>query len=83
MITSKYVRGDTNHTKFVGKNNSSNSWKGLVVAEEVLKRGIQRKVYNGNEVLFWRDLRIGKKALIEIELKEILLSESYSRVKEY
>ena len=23
MITSKYVRGATNHTKFVGKNNSS------------------------------------------------------------
>ena len=45
-LSTKYIRGDLNMSKLVHKTDSSNVWKGISMAAEMLRRGTMQRVYN-------------------------------------
>ena len=83
VIAGKYMRGEANITKLTKKIGTSNLWKGVTEAAHILSTGLRRKVYNGEDTLFWRDTWLGEGPLINMALHPLPLDESFKTVKDY
>ncbi|XP_074301475.1 uncharacterized protein LOC141632870 [Silene latifolia] len=53
VLRHKYCKGRCDAEMFQGKQVSSNVWKGIVEAVDVLKKGLRNSVGNGKSTLFW------------------------------
>ena len=51
-LTCKYIKGDIGIRKLTNKPASSNLWKGVGSAANILLKGTRRKIYNGLDTLF-------------------------------
>ena len=83
MLTCKYIKGDIDITKLTNKPASSNLWKGVASAVDILLKGTRRRIYNGLDTLFWRDTWLGDTPLLNVALRTISLVDSYKTVHEY
>ena len=52
VIAKKYVRGEIGLKKLNKKQVSSNIWRGMATAAEILRKGARIRVYNGRDTLF-------------------------------
>ena len=52
VLTCKYIKGDIDITKLTNKPASSNLWKGVASAADILLKGTRRRIYNGLDTLF-------------------------------
>ena len=76
------MKGRIEISKLQKKKIASNAWRGMALAQETIKKGLRESVYNGAEILFWRDIWLGD-TLIALAFKEINLVDSYKLVKDY
>ena len=83
ILASKYVREEINLDKLIKKHGSSNAWRGISSATDLLKRGARITVYNSQNTLFWRDSWLGDFLLINLALQEISFTESFKQVSDY
>ena len=83
ILAIKYVRGEINLGKITKKHGSSNVWRGISSAIDLLKRGARIIVYNNQNTLFWRDSWLGDFLLINLALREISFIESFKQASDY
>ena len=83
ILISKYVRGEIYLDKITKKHGSSNAWRGISSATDLLKRGARIIAYNNQNTLFWRDSWLGDFLLINLAIREIYFIESFKKVSDY
>ena len=52
-------------------------WRGISLASDKLAKGVRRKIYNGADTLFWKDIWLGNEPLQQKALVDFSLVESY------
>ena len=52
LLLKKYVRGEIGLKKLNKKQVSSNIWRGMATAAEILRKGARIRAYNGRDTLF-------------------------------
>ena len=63
--------------------NSSNIWRGVNIASEIIKCGSKMEVNNRRKTLFWMDQWLEDHPLRQDALHEMTLEESYRTIKDY
>ena len=82
MLASKYMRGEPSITKLKAKQGSSNVWRGITIAKEVLELGMGATINSEKTTLFWREPWLEHTPLLDIALKDITLADSYKNVED-
>ena len=71
VLQGKFVEGNVEIQKLMRKQISSNSWKGIVIGEDVIKKGRRSRILNGKNTLFLGDIWVGDLPLIDLTLKDL------------
>lgn len=65
VLISKYARHRTGKDMFQSVKGSSNAWKGITHAMQLVNTGLSHKVNRGHETKFWLDTWVEEKPLID------------------
>ena len=83
IVGRNYSRGKVTPEGLVKKHSSSNAWKGMVEAANIIRKVIRATVYNGNKAFFWRESWLGDTPLMDLTLKPLPLVVSFRLVRDY
>ncbi|XP_038687586.1 uncharacterized protein LOC119986972 [Tripterygium wilfordii] len=83
VVSSKYMRGNPSVVNLKGKQGSSNLWRGIVKAGNILHKGVKALVRNGRRTRFWLDHWMGDSPLIDVCLHDISLVEKHKMISCY
>lgn len=71
VLRAKYGLLENDPLHFKARQHLSNIWQGLVWCSDLLHARLRWEISNGKRVLFWKDLWVGKKPLLQCCLQPV------------